>query len=134
MTDATRLWSRPNPRIRKEQLGVSAAKAVIRYEDFARLDLRVAQVVDARPHPNADRLLVLLVDVGELGQRQIVAGIREHYDPQQLVGTQVVVLVNLEEALIRGEESQGMLLAAESAGQPVLLRPESPCPPGSVVK
>ncbi len=113
---------------------MSAAKAVIRYEDFARLDLRVAQVVDARPHPNADRLLVLLVDVGELGERQIVAGIREHYEPQQLIGTQIVVLVNLEEALIRGEESQGMLLAAESAGQPVLLRPESPCPPGSVVK
>ncbi len=113
---------------------MSAAKAVIRYEEFARLDLRVAQVVEARPHPNADRLLVLVVDLGELGRRQVVAGIREHYDPQQLLGTQVVVLANLEEALIRGEESQGMLLAAETAGEPVLLRPEKPCPPGSVVK
>ncbi len=113
---------------------MSAAKAVIRYEEFARLDLRVAQVVEARPHPNADRLLVLVVDLGRLGRRQIVAGIREHYDPQQLLGTQVVVLVNLEEALIRGEESQGMLLAAEAAGEPVLLRPEKSCPPGSVIK
>ncbi len=113
---------------------MSAAKSVIRYEDFARLDLRVGEVVQARPHPNADRLLILQVDLGQLGRRQIIAGIREHYTCEELVGTQVVVLANLEEALLRGEESQGMLLAADSPQGPVLLRPHKPCPPGTTVK
>jgi len=57
----------------------------ISYDDFARLELRVAKVLEARPHPNADKLLLLQVDVGDQ-QKQIVAGIREHYTPEQLVG------------------------------------------------
>lgn len=76
------------------------------------LDLRVARVLNARNHPNADRLLLLEIDVGD-EERQIVAGIRGHYDLEELEGRRIVVVANLEAARIRGEESQGMLLAAE---------------------
>jgi tRNA-binding protein len=108
-------------------------KPFISYDDFAKLDLRVATVTAAREHPNADKLLLLRIDV-DGAERQIVAGIRGHYDPQALVGTQIVVLVNLEEAMIRGEESAGMLLAAGDGPSVVLLRPDKPCTPGAVVK
>ena len=108
-------------------------KPPISYQDFAKLDLRVATVTEARPHPNADKLLLLRIQIDD-AQRQIIAGIRGHYEPEALVGTQVVVLVNLEEAVIRGEESAGMLLAAGDGEAVVLLRPDQPCTPGAVVK
>ncbi len=112
-------------------------KTTISYDDFAKLDLRVATIIAAEAHPNADRLLKLQVDVG--GEtRQICAGIRAHYDPEHLVGKQIVVLVNLAPRTIRGEVSNGMLLAASVDGgedQPptdvVLLTSEKPVPPGS---
>ncbi|HBO45735.1 MAG TPA: methionine--tRNA ligase subunit beta [Planctomycetaceae bacterium] len=112
-------------------------KPPISYEEFAKLDLRVATITAAREHPNADKLLLLRIDVDGAGagaERQIVAGIRGHYDPAALVGTQVIVLNNLEEALIRGEESSGMLLAAGDGDAVVLLRPDRPCTPGARVK
>lgn len=94
-------------------------KPTIKFDDFNRLDIRVGHVVAAEPHPNADRLLKLQVDLGPVGQRQICAGIRPYYDPQALVGKQIAVVVNLEGRKIRGEVSEGMLLAAsaESAGE-----------------
>lgn len=79
------------------------------------LDLRVARVVEAREHPNADRLLVLDIDLGD-ETRQIVAGIVGHYDPPELAGLPIVVVANLQPARLRGEVSQGMLLAAEDEG------------------
>lgn len=75
-------------------------------------DLRVARVVEARDHPNADRLMVLDIDLGD-GSRQIVAGIVGHYEPSELAGLHIVVVANLQPARLRGEISQGMLLAAE---------------------
>ena len=78
------------------------------------LDLRVARVAEAREHPNADRLLVLEIDLGD-ETRQLVAGIVGHYELDDLPGRQIVVVANLAPARLRGEESQGMLLAAESA-------------------
>ena len=89
----------------------------------------------AEPHPNADRLLVLRVDLGS-EERQIVAGIRSHYDAAALVGRQVVVVANLEPARLRGVESQGMVLAATDSERDrvVLLRPDEPVPPGGVVR
>ncbi len=108
-------------------------KPEITYGDFEKLDLRVATVVSARPHPNADKLMLLEIDVGER-RKQIVAGIRQHYLPEQLVGRQIIVVNNLQEVVLRGEESQGMLLAATDGDQIVLVQPERPCPPGSVVK
>lgn len=77
------------------------------------LDLRVARVVRAREHPDADRLLLLDVDLGG-EERQVVAGIKKHYELDALEGKRVVVVTNLEPARIRGEESQGMILAAEN--------------------
>ena len=107
--------------------------AAIDIEQFAAVELRVGTVVAAEPHPNADRLLVLRVDLGT-EERQIVAGIRAHYEPQALVGRQVVVVANLKPATLRGVESQGMLLAASSDDQLAIVRPERPLPAGSVVR
>jgi methionyl-tRNA synthetase len=108
-------------------------KPELPYDDFAKLDLRVATVLEARPHPNADKLLLLKINVGE-EQKQIVAGIRAHYEPDQLVGRQIIVVNNLEEAVLRGEESAGMLLAASDGDRVVLLQPDSQCAPGAAIK
>src|SRR5690349_15642005 len=86
----------------------------IAYDDFARVELRVAKVLEARAHPNADKLLLLLVDVGEAEPKQIVAGVKAHYAPEALVGKLIVVVNNLQPAMLRGEASNGMLLAATS--------------------
>ena len=108
-------------------------KPLISYDSFAKLDLRVATVLEAREHPNANKLLLLQIQVGEQ-QKQIVAGIRGHYEPQALVGRQIVIVNNLEPALLRGEESQGMLLAATDAQGVVLLKPDREMAAGSRVK
>jgi len=84
----------------------------IKFEDFAKLDLRVATVLSAEPHPNADKLLKIRLDDGTLEGRQVCAGIRAWYDPASLVGKQVVIVANLEPRQLRGEVSQGMILAA----------------------
>ena len=84
---------------------------MIQYDDFAKLELRVATVLECKAHPNADKLLVLQIDLGT-EKRQICAGLRQHYQPEQLVGKQIVVVANLAPRTMRGEVSQGMLLAA----------------------
>ena len=95
------------------------------YDDFAKIELRVAKVLEARPHPNADKLMLLQIDVGDT-QKQIVAGIRLHYTPEQLVGKLIVVVNNLQPAVLRGETSNGMLLAATSGDKVVVLLPDDP--------
>ncbi|MEA2625959.1 MAG: methionyl-tRNA synthetase [Candidatus Binatota bacterium] len=105
---------------------------MITIEDFQKVDLRVATVISAEPHPNADRLLVLKVDVGG-EERQLVAGIRASYDPATLVGRQVIVVANLEPAILRGVESRGMLLATRDGDRIVILTTEQPVAPGSKV-
>ncbi|MCA9242569.1 MAG: methionine--tRNA ligase subunit beta [Phycisphaerales bacterium] len=106
----------------------------ITFDDFAKLDLRVATIREAAPHPDADRLLVLTLDDGGEG-RTIVAGIRAHYAPETLVGRQIIIVANLEPRKMRGIESQGMLLAASNAEhtEVILLSPEKPIAPGSSV-
>jgi methionyl-tRNA synthetase len=84
----------------------------IAYDLFAKLDLRVATVLKAEPHPNADKLLKLTLDDGTPAGRQVCAGIKAWYAPEQLVGKQVVIVANLEPRMLRGEMSQGMVLAA----------------------
>jgi tRNA-binding protein len=96
---------------------------MISIEDFRKVELKIATVKAAEPHPNADRLMVLQVDLGS-EQRQICAGIRDHYAPEELVGKQIVVVANLETAKLRGVESQGMLLAASDEGRVIVLSPE----------
>ncbi len=108
-------------------------KPEITYDDFAKIDLRIATILAAREHPNANKLMLLQIKVGE-EEKQIVAGIRGHYAPEQLVGRQIVVVNNLQEAVLRGEESHGMLLAASDANGVVLIRPDRECEVGSTVK
>ena len=116
----------------------SESKPTISIDDFAKLDLRVGTVLECEPHPNADRLLKLQVDMGELGRRQVCAGIRAFEEPGNLVGKQVVIIANLEPRKIRGEESRGMVLAASNAeGEELkdvsLLSPIREVPAGSGV-
>lgn len=106
----------------------------ITIDDFRRIDLRVATITAASPHPNADRLVVLSVDLGT-EQRQLVAGIRAHYDPEHLVGKQIVVVANLAPATLRGVESRGMLLAAsDPTGTLSVVSPERPVANGATVR
>src|SRR3984885_2329569 len=85
------------------------APTTIQYDDFAKLDLRVATVLECKPHANADKLLVLQIDLGT-EKRQICAGLRQHCTPEQLIGKQIIVVANLAPRTIRGEISNGMLL------------------------
>jgi len=90
-------------------------KPQIAFEDFAKIDLRVAEITHAEPHPNADKLLKLQLDDGSGEPRQICAGIKQFYNPEDLVGKKIVIVANLAPRTIRGEESRGMLLAASDA-------------------
>jgi len=108
---------------------------IINIQDFARLDLRVGKVVDVRDHPNAAKLYIMDVDLGpELGQRQLVAGLKPYMPPEALKDTLIVVVVNLEPAVLRGERSDGMLLAAQDGGQVVPLTVAAPLAPGAKVR
>ncbi|MCK6456264.1 MAG: methionine--tRNA ligase subunit beta [Phycisphaerae bacterium] len=106
----------------------------ITWDDFAKLDLRIARIIEAAAHPNADKLLVLRIDLGA-EQRQLVAGIRGYYEPEQLVGRLIVVVTNLAPRTMRGIESQGMLLAASTTdrSQVILVSPSADIAPGSKV-
>ena len=86
-------------------------KSLAKFDDFAKMDLRVAPVLDCREHPNADKLLIVKVDLGT-EQRQICALLKGHYHPDELLGKLVVVAANLESRTLRGEVSQGLILSA----------------------
>ncbi len=119
------------------------AKPEITFDEFAKVDLRVARVVKAENHPSADRLLKLQLDDGSGTPRQICAGIRGAYSAEELVGKLIVIVANLAPRTIRGEESRGMLLAAsdvpkdaaQAAGERrvVVLTVDKDIPPGSIV-
>jgi methionyl-tRNA synthetase len=116
---------------------MEALKPTITIDDFVKIDLRVATILAAEPHPNADRLVKLQVDLG-FEQRQVCAGIKQYYDPASLVGRQIILVANLAPRVIRGETSNGMLLAAsaregEVVQDVVLLAPSKPVPAGSTV-
>lgn len=112
----------------------SPAKPTVTLDDFKKVDLRVATVIAAERVPKSDKLLKLQVTVGQ-EHRQVVAGIAQHYTPEQLVGKDVVVVFNLQPAKLMGLESQGMLLAAsDDAGHLVFLTPAGRIASGSIVK
>jgi len=106
---------------------------MVSFEDFKRLDIRVAKVLEVRDHPGADKLLLLKIDTGEK-QKQIVAGIRNFYKKEELLGKQIVVIDNLEPVTLRGECSEGMLLAAQSEEVISVLIPDKPIREGSKVR
>lgn len=107
---------------------------LINIDDFFKVSLKVAHVTEAYDHPNADKLIVLKVDLGT-EQRQICAGLRGHYEAATLVGKNVVVVANLSPRKMRGEVSQGMLLAAssEDRSQVILVTTDQSIAPGSSV-
>lgn len=103
-------------------------------EDFAKVDLRVAEVIKAEKHPKADKLLVLTLNLGD-HTRQVVSGIAQYYTPESLLGKKLVLVANLKPAVLRGVESQGMILAGEDAqGRIVVVTPEQDLPPGAKVR
>ncbi len=113
-------------------------KPQISFEEFSKVDLRVATVTVAEPHPNADRLLRIVLDDGTPQPRQVCAGIKAWYDPASLVGRQVIIVANLAPRTLRGETSDGMILAATSrdndgAEDVVLIVLDRPVPAGSPV-
>ena len=108
---------------------------MINYDDFSKLDIRIGTIISVEVVENADKLLKLSVDIGEETSRQVISGIREYFpDPQELVGKQCPFLANLEPRIIRGFESQGMILAASNEDKFGLLIPHQILPPGSKVK
>ncbi len=92
----------------------------VKYDDFAKLDLRVGEIKSVEEHPNADKLFVMKVDFGELGERTIVAGLRGFYSVDELERKKAVFVVNLEPVVLRGVESNGMILVAVSEGKNVV--------------
>jgi len=102
-------------------------------DEFRKIELKVATIKKVELHSNADKLYVIEIDLGN-ETRQIVAGIRLHYAPEQLVGRQVVIVTNLEPAMIRGVQSNGMLLAASDDKGMSILTLDRPIAPGAIVK
>ena len=106
----------------------------ISYDDFAKLDIRVGTVVAAELVPETDKLIKCTIDFGELGTRTIVSGIAQWKKPEELVGKQLPYIVNLTPRVLRGVESQGMLLAASDESGVALLVPERALSPGTKLK
>ncbi len=106
---------------------------LVSIEEFARLDLRVAEVIAAEKMPKADKLLILKVKLGD-EERTVVAGIAQHYTPEELVGKKVVIVANLKPVKLRGVESHGMILAASTDTVVAVLSPDKDLPSGSKVK
>ncbi len=107
--------------------------AQIEFTDFQKLDLRIGKILACEPHPNADKLLKVMVDLGEESPRQILAGMAAYFTPQDMVGRMVTVVANLAPRKMRGLESQGMILAVHTDSGLELLTPGGPAAPGAKV-
>ena len=106
----------------------------VSYEEFSKLDIRIGKIVEVEEIPKSKKLIKLMIDIGEENPRQVVAGIKQYYKPEDLVGRQVVVLTNLQPVKLMGVESKGMILAGDIDGRAVLLQPDSEVPPGTKVR
>jgi methionyl-tRNA synthetase len=106
---------------------------MISYEDFSKLEMKIGKVLEVEDHPNADKLYVLKVNIGDK-EIQLVAGLKNHYSAEDLKGKNVVVLTNLEPRQLRGVESQGMVLAAQSNDKVCVIGPLDEIEPGSVIR
>jgi len=116
---------------KKEEKKMIEYKDEITIDDFGKLDLRVADVLECEKHPNADKLLVFKLKLGD-DIRQVVSGIAKHYKPEELLGKKVILVANLKPVTLRGVESQGMILSAESGDKLSLLTADIES--GSIVK
>lgn len=108
-------------------------KEIVNFEDFSKVELRVGTILEALPVDGSNKLIKLMIDIGS-EKRQVVAGIKKSYQPENLTGGQVIMVANLAPKSLAGLESHGMVLAAHDAeGLPIVLRPERPVPNGSEV-
>ena len=123
------ILEKPKPLFKK----LSLSEFMIEEDSFSKLDLRVAKVIDVKDHPQADKLYLLHVDLGALGKRVLVAGMKAFYSKDEIKGKLIVIVTNLRPAKIRGVESKGMLLAAEDTKGVVSLLDPGDANPGSVV-
>ena len=107
----------------------------IKFDEWQKLDLRIARIKNVEDIAGADKLYKLTIDVGELGERVICAGIKQHYAKEELIGKEIVIVANLEPRKMKGVESQGMLLAAcnEEHSKIILLQPEKEIEEGSKI-
>jgi methionine--tRNA ligase beta chain len=99
---------------------------MINFEDFKKIELRVAKIIEAENVEGSEKLIKLRIDGGD-EKRQIIAGIAKFYKPEDLIGKEIIVVWNLEPRVLYGNESQGMLLAAENNEEPVILVPQKKC-------
>ncbi|MFH0796108.1 MAG: hypothetical protein V2A65_03515 [Candidatus Omnitrophota bacterium] len=106
---------------------------MISFEDFKKLELKVGKILEVNLHPSADRLYIVKVDLGNSDVRELVAGIRPYYAPEELINKQVIIVANLEPATIRGITSNGMLLAAKDDTTLAILTIDRPVKEGSPV-
>ncbi len=114
--------------------GIAPAKAVISYDDFTAMDIRIATILEAEKVPKTQKLMKLKVDTG-IDVRTVVSGIAEHFEPQEIIGKQITLLANLEPRMIKGIESKGMILLAEdNTGKLIFVTPETAIQNGAVVK
>ena len=118
---------------KNNHVGFNKRQSMVSFDDFNKLDLRVAKIIDAEDHPNADRLWVLRVDIGADEPKEIVAGIKSKRSREDLIGKSIILVNNLEPATIRGVQSNGMLLAAKGDEEFALLTPDSSVPAGAKV-
>jgi len=109
------------------------APATITIDEFRKVELRIGKVLEAAEHTNANKLLVVKVDLGNGEIRQVVSGIKQWYAPADLVGKTVIIVANLQPAVIRGVESRGMLLAATSGPDVIVCTTVKEAAPGSKV-
>ncbi len=107
---------------------------VVDFDTFQKVQLRIATIKHVEEHPKADKLYVLKLDVGDLGERQVVAGLRAYYEPRELEGQTVAFVANLAPVKLRGVESQGMILAADHDGAVSVLNPQRPMPAGASIR
>lgn len=113
---------------------------MINYEDFQKLDIRIATILEAEAVPDTTKLLKLKIDLGpssasgQAEQRTLVAGIGETYKPEELIGKQIPILANLEPKTIKGIESNGMILAVDVEEKAILLNPDKLVPSGSKIR
>lgn len=106
----------------------------VAFDDFQKIDLRIATIVSVENHPDADKLFVIKLDAGDLGERQIVAGLKAHYEPSDLEGQTVAFVANLAPVKLRGVESQGMILAGDNGDIVSVLNPNRALPAGSKIR
>ena len=107
---------------------------IIPYSEWEKIDLRVGKIISVEDHPNADKLYLVDVDLGKLGKKKVVAGLKKSYKPEQLIGKLCVVFTNLAPAEIRGIKSEGMILASVDEKEKVQIIAPKKMEPGSKVR